>query len=354
MSYIKEELLKFRQPKKEDWAQIIAPMTGMAFCLLLGYFIGNVSLGGLMSLGLFVFFYYDPMPLGLLLKRLVSIGLLLLFTMFVSLLCWHFQWTAPMVIGGLAFLCRLLFRLYDIRQPGALFVILLSAVGVGIETNFQSMIKILEIMSLGVVLGISLAVIVHFTEKTTPVYQAERISVKERVNQDPGALMDALFYAGTLFFAVYFSMGIGLDKPSWMIFSCAGILQAKNLRAMMNRQIQRITGTVLGLILAIMITSVPMSQLMQIILVVVLYGTLQYCIRVNYALGIFVSTPMAILLTTMISNKLTVSSAISNRLIGIILGCVLGVAAAWLMVTILKFYNRKWELELEKTEKNNE
>lgn len=352
MRYIKEELLTFRRPEKDDWAQIIAPMAGMAFCLLFGYFIGKVSLGGLMTLGLFVFFYYEQMPLRLLLKRLVLVGLLLLFVMFVSLLCWHFQWTAPMVIGSLAFLCRLFFRLYGMQKPGALFVILLSAVGVGIESNFQSMVGIMGAMSLGVTLGIILAVVVHFTERNSSDYQIDKSNLKERINRDPGALMDALFYAGTLFFAVYLSMGIGLDKPSWMIFSCAGILQVKNIRAMMNRNIQRISGTVLGLIVASMITAFPMSQLMQIFIVVALYGTLQYCMRVNYALGIFVSTPMAILLTTMISNKLTVTSAISNRLIGIVLGCILGVTAAWVMVTTLKFYNRKWDLDLEKSEEN--
>lgn len=353
MEYIKEELLKFRKPEKDDWAQIIAPMAGMASCLLLGYMIGNVSLGGLMTLGLFVFFYYEQMPLRLLLKRLILIGFLLLSVMFVSLLSWHAQWTAPLVIGILAFFCRFFFRLNGMQKPGALFVILLSAVGVGIGTNMQAMIRILGTISLGIVLGIILAVIVHFTERNRQDFQPDNSNLKERINRDPGALMDALFYAGTLFFAVYLSLGIGLDKPSWMIFSCAGILQVNNLRAMMNRNIQRISGTILGLFAATMITAVPMSQLTQIFIIVVLYGTLQYCIRVNYALGIFVSTPMAILLTTMISNKLTVTSAISNRLIGIVLGCILGVTAAWLMVTTLKFYKQKWHLDLEASEEKD-
>lgn len=352
MYYLKEELLKYRRPENVAWGEIIASAGGMAFCLLLGYFMGNLGTGGLMSLGFIIFAYYSRMPLRPLLKRLVTIGLTMLLVLFVSSMTYHVQWSAPLVIGLVAFLCRLLFRLYGFENPGALLLILIAAVGAGMETTIQTMGVILMTITMGITLAIIVAIIVHFTEKEIPVYEADHSTLKERLNRDSGALLDALFYAGVLFLAVYLSMGIGLDKPSWMIFSAAGILQMKNLRAMMNRNIQRITGTVLGLIAVAIITTIPMSPLVQIIIIIALYGTMLYSIRGNYALGMFFSTPMAILLTTMISPDLTVASAISSRFMGIVLGCIYGVVAAWVMAITLNFYNRKWHVDIENSENN--
>ena len=108
-------------------------LVGVAICmaipLLIGYFSNNLLIGTFGSMGIYTFIYYQPLPLPQLLRRLNIVGFFIVLGNSLGMLSHHVPWLIPITIAIVAFLARLLFRLYGIEKPGALLVIMSTAMG---------------------------------------------------------------------------------------------------------------------------------------------------------------------------------------------------------------------------------
>lgn len=113
-----KELTTFHKPKKAPFRLIGAGIC-MAVPLFIGYFSNNLLIGSFGSLGIFTFLYYQTLPLKQLLIRLSSIGSFLLLGNLLGVLSTHIPWVIPITIALIAFLARIIFRLYRIAKPGA-------------------------------------------------------------------------------------------------------------------------------------------------------------------------------------------------------------------------------------------
>ena len=168
----------------------------------------------------------------------------------------HVPWLIPITIAIVAFLARLLFRLYGIEKPGALLVIMSTAMGTSNNFPLHKIPIMASFVLLGVVTGIIMGIVLHFIDKRPYVFQ-KRMSLQERLYIDP-ALLDALHYAAILFLAAYLSQSLHLVNAYWMTFTCAAILQGENLHSVMQRNVQRILGTSLGLLLSAILLMIPL------------------------------------------------------------------------------------------------
>lgn len=61
--------------------------------------------------------------------------------------------------------------------------------------------------------------------------------------------------------ATYLSQSIQLENPYWLVISTATIFQGNNLRAMMERNVQRILGTPLGIGFAAFLLNISLALL---------------------------------------------------------------------------------------------
>ena len=101
-----------------------------------------------------------------------------------------------------------------------------------------------------------MGIVLHFIDKR-PTF-SKRMSLQERLYIDPASLLDALHYAAILFLAAYLSQSLHLVNAYWMTFTCAAILQGENLHSVMQRNVQRILGTSLGLLLSAILLMIPL------------------------------------------------------------------------------------------------
>jgi len=173
----------------------------------------------------------------------------------------------------------------------------------------------------------------------------KKMSLQERLYVDPAALLDALHYAVILFLATYISQSLHLTNSYWMIVSCAAVLQGENLRAVMHRNLQRIFGTMVGLLISALLLNIALSPLQTIGLICLLFMTVEFSVKRNYAIANFFTTPMALLLSNLARHQY-ISSLLSYRLLGIVLGSLLGLASAYVLTTSVKFYNRAYQLNV--------
>ncbi|MFD2306705.1 FUSC family protein [Enterococcus termitis] len=339
-----KELLVFNKPQKAPFRLVGAGIC-MAVPLFIGYFSNNLLIGSFGSLGIFTFLYYQTLPLKNLLIRLSSVGGFLLLGNLLGMLSTHIPWSIPITIALIAFLARIIFRLYGIAKPGAFFIVMVTAMGTGTKIPIERVPIMMSYVLLGVVTSLVVASILYFVEGAVePKTIEKKISLQERLYTDPGALLDALHYAAILFLATYISQSLQLTNAYWMIVSCAAVLQGDNLRAIMHRNVQRIFGTMVGLLIAALLLSISFTTLQSIVLICIFFLTVEFFIKRNYAIANFFTTPMSLLLANLARHQYLIS-LLNYRLIGIVLGSLLGLLGAYVLTTCLRFYNRAYQLE---------
>lgn len=184
-------------------------LVGVAICmaipLLIGYFSNNLLIGTFGSMGIYTFIYYQPLPLPQLLRRLNIVGFFIVLGNSLGMLSHHVPWLIPITIAIVAFLARLLFRLYGIEKPGALLVIMSTAMGTSNNFPLHKIPIMASFVLLGVVTGIIMGIVLHFIDKRPYVFQ-KRMSLQERLYIDPASLFRCFALCGHFIFS-------GLFKP---------------------------------------------------------------------------------------------------------------------------------------------
>lgn len=85
----------------------------------------------------------------------------------------HVPWLIPITIAIVAFLARLLFRLYGIEKPGALLVIMSTAMGTSNNFPLHKIPIMASFVLLGVVTGIIMGIVLHFIDKRPYVFKTD-------------------------------------------------------------------------------------------------------------------------------------------------------------------------------------
>ncbi len=300
------ELLHYQRPKDKPFRLVFAGLV-MFSILFLGYINHQLLISSFGSLGIFTFLYYQPLPLKQLMTRLSVVGSYLILGNLLGMLLTHIAWLIPIVVALVGFGGRFFFEVYDISKPGAFFGVMVTAMGA-----------------------------------STSIPLAKR-SLRERIYQHPEAPLDSIYYSFVLFFAVYISESLHLQNPYWLVVSCASILQGDNLRAIKQRNIQRIFGTTIGLVISAFLLNLALTTFESIVVITILFVTVEYFIRRNYGLAQFFTTPMALMLSLLVRQQYVIT-LIQFRFLGIVLGSLLGLAAAWLFTVVVTFYERKYHL----------
>lgn len=338
MENLKQYIFQYNRPNDSKVRLLIA-----GFCILvinlLGYFTGNYHINAVSSLGVFTFLHYTPNEGSRILKRMTFVGICLLSGYMLGMLSTVYILMGPIIIALVGLVSRLLFRLFDIDKPGDLFVILCSAVGASRPVSLSEIPELSLLFIFGVVLSLIMGYVALKIEGAPKQSLSFNLNLRERVRNDPRAMVDSVSYAITLFFASYINLAIGLDQKSWLIVSAAAILQGNTLLQMYGRNFQRIIGTSLGLIVAILLMFIPFTIEVRIALIVIVYVIVEYFMPRNYSIGIFFVTNMVMLQTTLTDPSIWPSIA-HSRFFGIVIGSLIGAASAFIQYRLFDFYSQ--------------
>ncbi|MBJ8326118.1 FUSC family protein [Streptococcus pacificus] len=304
--------------------------------LMVGYWRNDFLISNFASLGLFTLFYYQNLPMPYLLRNLGIIGGSLLLVFLLGFLSSYSPWFSPLVVGVIAFISRLLTRLFNVHKPGGIFFVMVAAMGTTIAIPEKKLVEVILFFLLGIVISLIGAVIIKKTETRVEVAVPHN-TFKERFFKDPLALVDAIFYSSALFMSVYLSHGLHLGNPYWVTLACAAILLAENLEALKHRHLQYLAGTFVGLVVASLLLVLPLSRVLLILLITILYALAQYYVPRNYAVANIFITPMVILLSVTNNSDLSLH-LFQSRFIGVLLGSFIGFGTAWLMWLMLNHY----------------
>ena len=338
-----------RSDRRWDMPLIAALASGIP--LLIGVYFGRFDYGLIATLGGLVFLYLPPTPVWhkMIIMMTVSFGMILCFT--AGLLSQFLIVFSPLVIGVMALVVTFVTRYYGIGPPGSIFLVMVGAMPIYLPIELAQLPTYVGLLTLGCVLSCLLAFL----------YGMATIHVAKRApkNSEPALIhahaldelvIDAIIVGVFTGLSLWLAQSLGMLRPYWVPISCLAIVQGMNFQAIWHKQVHRIIGTFLGLVLAWCLLKISFQPWQMAIMMMALTFTIEMVVVRHYTTAAIFFTPLTIFLAEAGSHGLIpVNSLISARfwdtVLGSVFGCVAGLCLfhqpirSWLMGVIKRF---KW------------
>ena len=306
------------------WQMPFAAALATGLPLLVGAGFDRLDYGLISSLGGLVFLYTPNTPLY---HRMVS----LMACAFAMTACYalgvmsHFVPALMMpALVFIAILVTMLCRFYALGPPGGLFFIMAAAIGAYSPTPLLQVPLVVGLIFMGALLACLIAF----------VYSLYALHV--RVPEPPAPLPPPTFD-----FVVFDSVVIGvfvgislalaqllqLERPYWVPVSCLAVIQGASLRAVWNRQLHRVLGTSVGLLLSWGLLLLPLDRWSVSLTMMLLTFVIEVAVVRHYGFAAIFITPLTILLAEAATlGSGSPAALIEARFFDTVLGCVVGLA----------------------------
>ncbi|WP_200882972.1 FUSC family protein [Cellvibrio mixtus] len=295
---------------------------------LLGAYFSRFDMGILGCMGAMVFLYIQPIPMSQRMLRLIvsSFGFSVCFAL--GLITGFNHYLAAATLFCVAFFATIITRLYAIPPPGSFFFILVAVMGMNIKFDLALIPVRVGLITLGAILSCVLAFFYSlWAIRRQPVIIPESVEAPRVYALVLEAGVIAFFVGGSYGIA----LSIGLGNPYWVPISCAAIMQGATFRMVWQRKVHRIVGTAIGLSLATVIFKLPLNPYEVALLIMLLNFIVEFLVVRNYGLAVVFITPLTVLFAEVSSATLLPDVLLTNRLLDIVLGSVIGFVGGWLM-----------------------
>jgi uncharacterized membrane protein YccC len=304
------------------WQMPFAAALASGLPLLVGAYFNHMDYGLISSLGGLVFLYLPETPLY---HRMVS----LMACAFGMTACYALgvisHLLPPLMMLALTFsaiLVTMVCRFYRVGVPGSLFFIMAASIGA------YSPGEILEVpLKVGLmVMGCLLACLIAFfyslhilrQRAPKPVYPLPEPAFDFVV-------FDPVIIGLAVGLSLLLAQLLGMENAYWVPVSCLAVIQGMTLRAIWNKQLHRLLGTGIGLLLALTLLSLPLDKWSISLMMIALAFIIETSVVRHYGFAVIFITPLTILLAD--ANHLGQSmptELIQARFFDTLLGCATG------------------------------
>ncbi|HWJ68875.1 MAG TPA: FUSC family protein [Sphingobium sp.] len=323
---VRRELRDLITVKRSDrpWELPFAVAMAVGLPMVIGAWLGELREAALASIGAMTMIYIPRTRLD---HRMVT----LMAAAFGMTACYalgqltHLVPEARLpVIALVAVLVTMACRYYRVGPPGPLFFVMATTIGAYTPGDLAGVAAKLGLFTLGTMGAVLIGFVysLHILRFRAPVPVLRRpTDLLDSVLIE--ALIIGLFVALSLGAAQF----LGIEKPYWAPVSCLAVIQGVNLRAVWNRKIQRIVGTMIGLGLTWLLVRYAADPWAVAITVTLLTFLIETAIVRHYAFAAIFITPVAILLAEASTLGLANSSGlITARLADTVVGALIGLA----------------------------
>jgi hypothetical protein len=234
----------------------------------------------------------------------LTVPLLVLITLLVSMVC----------------------RFYVAPPPGSLFFVMAAAIGAFSPFHGRDALAQIGAIALGTVLAVAIAFLYSLR-----VVMRHGVPAPSRPSP-PGfevVVVESVIIAAFVGLSLLAAQALQLERPYWVPVSCLAVIQGASLRAAWNRQLQRILGTLFGLLLFFAIVHLPLGPWGLAAAVTALALVIEILVVRHYGLATVFITPLALLLAeagqAMAISPLPLMQA---RLADTVLGAIVGLVGA--------------------------
>lgn len=310
------------QPSDRRWPMPAAAALATGLPLLVGASFDRLADGLVASLGALVFLYLPDTPLH---HRMVS----LMACAFAMTACYtlgvlsHFVPLLMMpALTFTAVLVTMVCRFYALGPPGSLFFIMAAAIGAYTPLDAPQVPRAVGLVAMGgllaclVAFGYSLAVLRRRAPRPVSPLPPARFDF---------VVFDSVVIGGFVGVSLALAQALQVEKAYWVPVSCLAVIQAESLRAAWNRQVHRVVGTGLGLLLSWALLSLPLNRWSLPLTMMALSFVIELTVVRHYAFAVAFITPLTILLAEAATlGHGAAGPLIQARFLDTVLGCLVG------------------------------
>ncbi|MGB1092059.1 MAG: FUSC family protein [Oceanobacter sp.] len=296
----------------------------------IGAIIGDFQHGLMAVMGAMAVMYlpFAPLPQRMVTIQVVAFGLACCFGL--GLVGSIHPLGSALTLGMTAFLISLVTGYFKVPPPANFFFIMVASIAAVIPHDMSAVperVGLLVMGSMGSALmafGYALLFPINTAAGSQAIQSPSRSEIHSLISQ---SVVMGLFVGGSYWLAIL----IGLNNPYWVPISCAAVMQGVNLRHVWLRQIHRISGTAIGMVLAWGLFSVLEGPWLLTLAIVLLSFLIEMLITRNYGYAVIFITPLTVIFSEVASVGVPTDELASARLIDIVLGSVMGFVGGWVI-----------------------
>jgi uncharacterized membrane protein YccC len=293
--------------------------------LFVGAFFDHLDYGLVSSLGGLVFLYLPATPLY---HRMITLmacafGLTACFTLGVMS---HFLPLLMMpVLAFIAILVTMVCRFYGVGMPGSMFFIMVASLGAYSPVDVSQVPLMVGLVSMGALLACMIAFFysVHVLRRQAP----------QPVSPLPEATFDYVVFDSVVIgisvgVSLALAQALQLENAYWVPVSCLAVIQGASLRAVWNKQLHRVLGTGIGLLVSWGLLLLPLDKWGISLTMMVLAFVVETAVLRHYAFAVIFITPLTILLAdaSSLGQGLPAGILVQARFFDTVLGSLVGLA----------------------------
>ncbi|MDB5896840.1 MAG: hypothetical protein JWP41_442 [Ramlibacter sp.] len=318
-------LLSTFKSSERPWGMPLAAALASGVPVIIGAWFDQMAAGLAGSIGGLVFLYLPTTRLAQRMAVLMACAFGMVASFTLGILSSVYQPLTIPVLAAIAVAVTVICRFYAVGPPGGLFFVMTAAIGA-----YSPARGVAAAAQVGfVAMGCTLAVLIAF------LYSLHALRRRPGATEVPRTFDFAFVIAESVLIgtAVGISLAVAqllqLQRPYWVPVSCLAVIQAASLREAWVKQLHRIAGTVVGLLVFLLLAMLPLSAIGVGLLLMALTFVIETLVVRNYALAVVFITPLTILLAEAGSlGAIPAGEVMVARLVDTVLGCVVGVAAA--------------------------
>ncbi len=305
------------------WQMPFAAALATGLPLLIGAYFNRMDYGLVSSLGGLVFVYLPATPLH---HRMVTamacaFGMTACFAL--GLMSHLFAPLMVPVLVFIAILVTMVCRFYGLGPPGSLFFIMAASIGAYSPTLPLQLPLMVGLLTMGSLLAclIGLFYSVHVLR-----LQAPRPVAPLPAPTFDFVVFDSVVIGAFVGVALAVAQLLQLERAYWVPVSCLAVMQGQSLRAVWSRQMHRVLGTGIGLLLAWGLLLLPLDKWSISLTMMALAFVIESAVVRHYGFAVIFITPMTILLAEAATlGDGSAAALIQARFFDTVVGCLVGV-----------------------------
>lgn len=311
-------------PSTRRWQMPLAAALASGLPLMVGAWFGHLEFGLISSIGGLAFLYLPNTPLSHRMVWLMACAFGMSASYALGLATHFLPFARVGVLALIAMLVTMVCRFYRVGPPGSLFFVMAAAIGAYTPGTVEEIPLRVGLLTMGALLASLIAFFYSL--------YILRLQAPEPVAPLPPptfdfVVFDAVMIGAFVGLSLAIAQALQLDRPYWVPVSCLAVVQAASLRAVWNRQLQRVLGTAAGMLLAWGLLSLPLDPWRIALLVIVLVFTIETLVVRHYGLAVIFITPLTLLLAEAATlGHAPLAELIRSRFIDTLLGCAVGLA----------------------------
>jgi uncharacterized membrane protein YccC len=280
--------------------------------------------GLISSLGGLVFLYLPETPMYHRMVLLMASAFAMIASYALGVISHFFPPLMMLVLTFTAILVTMLCRYYNLSPPGSLFFIMAASIGAYSPGEVMQVPLKVGLLTMGSLLACLIAFFYS-------VFMLRRVPPKPVTPLPPATfdfvVFDSIIIGAFVGISLALAQALQLEQAYWVPVSCLAVIQGMSLRAVWNKQLQRVIGTGVGLLLAWGLLSLPLEKWSISFVMIMLAFLIEVLIVRHYAIAAIFITPMTILLVEASTlGHASPNVLIQARFFDTVLGCLVGLA----------------------------